>query len=116
MKALNDSSGRNLSTVSTEIVYFNRLSEDDFKKIAGLCWMSSALRMAEKDLKLVYDDSLIEYLTRNPSPSRTAPESPPADQKEIEDRVASEIIDNYARPAKQNRLTAVDGKIQILVA
>jgi hypothetical protein len=31
--------------------------------------------MADKELKLVYDDSLIDYLTKNHSPSHTVPET-----------------------------------------
>jgi ATP-dependent Clp protease ATP-binding subunit ClpA len=117
MKALNDFLRPEFINRVDEIVYFNRLSEDDFKKIAGLMLDELRASMAEKDLKLVYDDSLIEYLTKKSfSITYGARNLRRLIQKEIEDRVASEIIDNYARPAKQIGLTAVDGKIQILVA
>jgi ATP-dependent Clp protease ATP-binding subunit ClpA len=117
VKALNDFLRPEFINRVDELVYFNRLSEDDFKKIARLMLEELSESMADKELKLVYDDSLIDYLT-NKSFSITygARNLRRLIQREIEDRIASEIIANYARQTKQIGLTAVDGEIRILAA
>ena len=47
-----------------EIVYFNRLSEDDFLKIADIMMKELRDSMAEKKMELIYDDKLLEYLAK----------------------------------------------------
>ena len=98
-----------------EIIYFNYLSEDTFKQIARLMMEELRDSMAEKTIELNYDDSLIDYLTDN-SYSQTygARNLRRLIQKEIEDAIASEMINNYSRPVKRIGLTAKDGKILIL--
>ncbi len=114
-KALNDFLRPEFINRIDEIVYFNHLSEEDFKKIARLMLDELRDSMAEKELALQYDDSLIDYLTKKSfSNTYGARNLRRLIQKEVEDRVATEIIANYARPTKQIGLTAVDGAIQIL--
>ena len=98
-----------------EIVYFNYLSEDNFKTIARLMMDELRDSMAEKPIELRYDDSLIDYLTEKSfSQAYGARNLRRLIQKEIEDRIAAEMINNYARPVKQVGLTATGGEIQIL--
>jgi len=98
-----------------EIVYFNYLSEDNFKEIARLMLDELRDSMAEKRIKLQYDDSLIDFLTEESfSQTYGARNLRRFIQKELEDRVASEMISNYAHPITQVGLTAVNGAIQIL--
>jgi len=98
-----------------EIVYFNHLSEEDFKIIARLMLDELRDSMAEKPIELRYDDSLIEYLTEKSfSQTYGARNLRRLIQKEIEDRIASEMINNYSSPVTQVGLTAVNGEIQIL--
>jgi ATP-dependent Clp protease ATP-binding subunit ClpA len=115
VKALNDFLRPEFINRVDELVYFNHLTEEDFKKIARLMLDELRDAMAEKKLELKYDDSLLDYLTKK-SYSHTygARNLRRLIQREIEDRIASEIISNYARPAKQIGLTAVNGEIQIL--
>ena len=98
-----------------EIIYFNYLSEDTFKQIARLMMDELRGSLAEKTIELTYDDSLIDYLTKE-SYSQTygARNLRRLIQKEIEDAIATEMIDNYSRPVKRIGLTAKDGKIMIL--
>ena len=97
------------------IVYFNHLSEDNFKAIARIMLDELRDSMAEKPIELRYDDSLIDYLTEKSfSEAYGARNLRRLIQKEIEDRIASEMIANYAHPIKQVGLTAVNGEIQIL--
>ena len=98
-----------------EIVYFNYLSQENFKTIAKLMLDELKESMSEKPIELSYDDSLIDYLTeKSYSQAYGARNLRRLIQKEIEDRIASEMITNYSRPVKQVGLTAVNGEIQIL--
>ena len=98
-----------------EIVYFNHLSVENFKAIAVLMLEELRESMAEKPIKLIYDDSLVDYLTEKSfSQTYGARNLRRLIQKEIEDKIASEMITNYSRPVKQIGLTAKGGAIQIL--
>ena len=98
-----------------EIIYFSLLSEDNFKMIANLMLKELRDSMAEKPIELRYDDSLINYLTEKSfSDKYGARNLRRLIQKEIEDRIAAEMILSYASPIKQVGLTAVEGEIQIL--
>jgi ATP-dependent Clp protease ATP-binding subunit ClpA len=71
--------------------------------------------MAEKFIELRYDDSLIDYLTEKSfSEKYGARNLRRFIQKEIEDKIAAEIIACYATPVKQIGLTAVNGEVQII--
>jgi len=98
-----------------EVVYFNHLTEDDFKAIARLMLGELRDTMAEKPIELSYDDSLIDYLTKESfSQAYGARNLRRIIQKEIEDRIASEMIANYVRPIRQVSLTAEGSEIKIL--
>ena len=98
-----------------EIVYFNYLSQECFKQIAKLMLEELRDAMAEKPIELKYDDSLMDYLTeKSYSQTYGARNLRRLIQKEIEDRIASEMISNFANPVKQVGLTAVNGEIQII--
>jgi ATP-dependent Clp protease ATP-binding subunit ClpC len=117
VKALNDFLRPEFINRVDELVYFNHLSEEDFKKIARLMLDELKGTMADKKLELKYDDSLIDYLTKKSfSHTYGARNLRRLIQKEVEDRIASEIISNYARPVKEIGITAVSGEIQILAA
>ena len=98
-----------------EIVYFNYLNEDCFKIIASLMLGELRDSMAEKPIELRWDDSLIDYLTEKSfSQTYGARNLRRLIQKEIEDRIAGEMISNYQSPVKQVGLTVKDGEILIL--
>jgi ATP-dependent Clp protease ATP-binding subunit ClpA len=97
-----------------EVIYFNHLSKDSFKEIARL--MLDELRevLSEKFIVLTYDDSLLDCLTEKAfSQAYGARNLRRLIQKEIEDRIASEMISNYAHPVKNVELTAISSVIQI---
>ena len=98
-----------------EVVYFNYLSEESFKQIARLMLDELRDAMAEKPIELLYDESLMEYLTKKSfSQVYGARNLRRLIQKEIEDRIASEMIQHYSLPVKQVGLTAINGEIEIL--
>jgi len=98
-----------------EIVYFNHLSEETFKQIARLMLDELRDAMAEKPIALRYDESLIDYLTEKSfSQTYGARNLRRLIQKEIEDRIAAEMIGNYAHPITQIGLTVTKGEIQLV--
>jgi len=100
-----------------EVVYFNHLSEDDFKAIARLMLLELRESMAEKPIELWYDDSLLDYLTKKSySQAYGARNLRRIIQKEIEDKIASEMIANYAQLVCKVDLSALNDEIQITVS
>ena len=98
-----------------EIVCFNRLTEENFKGIAAIMLNELKAMLAEKNISLSWDDSLLDYLTeKSYSITYGARNLRRLIQKEIEDRIASEIIDNHLGDVKSIGITAADGALQIL--
>ncbi|MCL2401415.1 MAG: AAA family ATPase, partial [Oscillospiraceae bacterium] len=115
VKALNDFLRPEFINRIDEIIYFNHLSEVDFKSIAKLMLSELKDAMAEKPIELKYDDSVVDYLTEKSfSHTYGARNLRRLIQKEIEDKIASEIIANFAKPVTQVGLTAKDGAVMIL--
>jgi len=97
-----------------EVIYFNLLSEDNFKAIAKLMLEELRDSMMEKPIELRYDDSLLDYLTeKSYSQAYGARNLRRLIQKEIEDRIASEMISNYATPITFIDLTTLESAIQV---
>ncbi|MCL2366758.1 MAG: AAA family ATPase [Oscillospiraceae bacterium] len=97
------------------IVYFNHLTEENFKAIAKLMLEELKHAMAEKPITLQYDDSLLDYLTdKSYSQAYGARNLRRVIQKEIEDAIATEMIFSYAANIKQVGIAVRDGKIQVL--
>jgi len=100
-----------------EVIYFNHLNEDHFKNIARLMLNELRESMAEKPITLTYDDSLVDCLTKKSfSQAYGARNLRRMIQKEIEDKIASEMITNYAHPITQVNLTADNDEVQINVS
>ena len=112
MKALNDFLRPEFINRVDEIVYFNQLTEENFKAIAGL--MLNELRdvLATKGMELVCDDSVLEYLAKKSySLTYGARNLRRTIQKEIEDVIASEIVDTHRGHVKRIVITAADDGI-----
>ena len=116
MKALNDFLRPEFINRVDEIVSFNRLTEDNFKDIARLMLTELKDVMAEKKITLSWDDSVVDHLA-NKSYSLTygARNLRRTIQKEIEDRVAGEIVDTYKGRVSAIALSA-DGENVVVTA
>ncbi len=115
LKALNDFLRPEFINRVDEIVYFNKLSEENFAGIARLMMNELKDNMAEKGIELTFDDSLIDYLVKNSySITYGARNLRREIQKQVEDKIANEIIDNYAHPLTKIAVTAVEGTVQVL--
>jgi ATP-dependent Clp protease ATP-binding subunit ClpA len=115
MKALNDFLRPEFITRVDEVVYFNHLDEDNFRSIARLMLDELKDAMAEKLLELQYDETVVDYLVKKSfSYAYGARNLRRVIQKEIEDRIAQELIEGYTRSITRVGVTAADDAIQIL--
>jgi len=100
-----------------EIVYFNKLSEENFKSIAALMLTELKDGLSEKGLELTWDDSVIEYLVgKSYSAEFGARNLRRTIQKDIEDKIASELIDNYSSAPSRVGVSVINGEIRVIAA
>ena len=115
MKALNEFLRPEFINRVDEIVYFNQLTEENFKAIAGL--MLGELRdvLTAKGIAFDCDSSVTDYLAKKSySLTYGARNLRRTIQKEIEDRIASEIVDGHQGRVKRIALTADDSGVKVL--
>ncbi|MBR2667257.1 MAG: ATP-dependent Clp protease ATP-binding subunit [Oscillospiraceae bacterium] len=114
MKALNDFLRPEFINRVDEIVYFNQLTEENFKAIAGIMLRELRDSLTEKGITLTWDDSLIEYLTKESySVAYGARNLRRFIQKQIEDPLASAIINSYQDPLTSVKLSSDGKSVQI---
>ena len=97
-----------------EIVAFNQLSEENFRGIAEI--MLSELRdaLTEQGISFSWDSSVVDYLVKESySVKYGARNLRRTIQKQIEDRVAEEIIASYMAPIRSIQVTAGETGIQV---
>ncbi len=98
-----------------EIVYFNQLTEENFKGIAVLMLKELVDTLAEKGIHFDWDDSLLDYLVKKSySPAYGARNLRRVIQKELEDGIALRLIEGYEHPICQLHASAAEDKIQLL--
>ena len=99
-----------------EVVYFHQLTEENFRAIAALMLGELRDSLAEKGLTLSWEDSLLDYLVKKSySAAYGARNLRRLIQKELEDAIASRIIDSWQHPVA--RLDAAsDGEQLVLSA
>ena len=114
MKALNDFLRPEFINRVDEIVYFNKLTEDDFRRIAELMLGETKAAISESGIALTWNDSLIDYLVeKSYSVKYGARSLRRTIQKEVEDPVAAKIIEKHGENVGRIRLSAADGKVKI---
>ena len=97
-----------------EIVYFNKLTEENFQPIARLMLDELTASLREKGLTFAYDDALVRYLVgKSYSAAYGARNLRRTIQKEVEDALALEIIGSYDHPVTQLSATEEDGKVVV---
>ncbi len=95
MKALKDFLRPEFLNRIDEIVYFNSLTEENFKGIARLMLEELRAVMKDKGIALDYGEELVAYLaSKSFSLTYGARNLRRLIQKEVEDGIASEMIDN----------------------
>ena len=114
MKALNEFLRPEFINRVDEVVCFNQLTEENFRAIAAL--MLSELRevMAEKNIALTWDESLIDHLVKEGyTVTYGARNLRRLIQKQIEDAIAEKLIAGRNTQVSAICLSAVDGKVVV---
>ena len=115
VKALNDFLRPEFINRVDEIIYFHRLTEENIRAIASLMLEDLRTAMAERGTTLTWDESVITYLAeKGYSAAYGARNLQRLIQKDVEDAIATEIIDHLKGAAKTVGLTVQDGKIVVL--
>ena len=115
VKALNDFLRPEFINRVDEIIYFHRLTEENIRAIASLMLEDLRTAMAERGTALTWDESVITYLAeKGYSAAYGARNLQRLIQKDVEDTIATEIIDHLKGAAKTVGLTVQDGKIVVL--
>ncbi len=96
------------------VITFNRLSEENFCAIARIMLDELAASLKEKAINFTYDGALVAFLTHK-SFSRTygARNLRRTIQKELEDPMATQIIDSYEHPITQVKATVEDDAVKL---
>ena len=98
-----------------EIVYFNRLTEDNFKAIAAIMLGELKTNLAEKGITFSWDEALLSYLVKKSySAAYGARNLRRQIQKDLEDPIATLIINSYRAPITQVKATSDGESAQVL--
>ena len=114
VKALNDFLRPEFINRVDEIIYFHRLTEENIRAIASLMFEDLRSAMAERGTALSWDESVIAYLAeKGYSAAYGARNLQRLIQKDVEDAIATEIIDHRKGAVSAVALTVSDGKIAV---
>ena len=99
-----------------EIVYFNKLTEENFKAIAAIMLGELRDTLKEKGITFTWDDALLDHLVKQ-SYSQTygARNLRRQIQKDLEDDIATKLIDSYLHPIAAIHATS-DGEKAVITA
>ena len=114
MKALRDFLRPEFLNRVDEIVCFNHLTRENFSGIARIMLEELRTSLSDKGYTFRYDDALVDYLVeKSYSMTYGARNLRRLIQKELEDPMASRIIDSFEHPITQISATAADGAVQL---
>ncbi len=113
MKALSDFLRPEFLGRVDEIAVFNALTEEDYKKISVLLLNELKDSLKEKPIELSWTDDVPAYLAHKAvGGTRGARDLRNIIRKEIEDRIATIIIDNFEEPISAISIEIKDGKLE----
>ena len=114
MKALNEFLRPEFINRVDEVICFNQLTEENFRAIAAIMLGEVRDAMAERNITVAWDESVIDHLVREAySVTYGARNLRRTIQKQIEDEIASQIIDRHDENISYVNLSAADGKIKV---
>ena len=114
MKALNEFLRPEFINRVDEVICFNQLTEENFRSIAALMLTELKDVMAEKNIALSWDESLIDHLVKEGySVTYGARNLRRLIQKQIEDAIAEKIISGRNAKVNSILLSAPEGKVEI---
>ena len=95
-----------------EIITFNKLSKEDFVKIARISLYKLSLHMNEKGTRLTYSDNVLDFIAEKSfSEKYGARNMRRFIERNVEDKIASLMIDNFGTKLLGIHLTVKDGEI-----
>ncbi len=95
-----------------EIICFNQLTQDSFKEIAKIMLGELSQVLRNKGITFTYDESVLDYLVDTSySPLYGARNLRRQIQKDLEDAIATLLIDHYAQPIVALDVTCAEGKL-----
>jgi len=98
-----------------EIVYFNQLTEDNFKAIARIMLSELDGVLKDKNISFSYEESVLDYLVKKSySATYGARNLRRQIQKDLEDPIAAKLIERYADPLRTIRLAAEGDTLHII--
>ena len=114
MKALKDFLRPEFLNRVDEIVCFNHLTKENFAGIARIMLDELKASLGDKGYTLRYDEALVDYLVeKSYSLTYGARNLRRLIQKELEDPMATRIIDAFEHPITQISATVRDGAVQL---
>ena len=97
-----------------EIIYFNRLTEENFTHIARIMLGELCDSLADKGFTFTWDESLEAYLVKKSySVTYGARNLRRTIQKELEDPISVAIIDSYDHPITQIKAVCEDDAVKL---
>jgi ATP-dependent Clp protease ATP-binding subunit ClpA len=107
MKALSEYLRPEFINRVDEIICFNRLTEDDFRRIADIMLRELQDALQGRGIALNWDDHLVDYLVnKSYSVAYGARNLRRSIQKDIEDPIAEKLIDSFMTPVSVICLSA----------
>ena len=97
-----------------EIITFRHLDKNDFVKIADIMLSKLRNHLAEKGIKLVYNEDVLKLIANESySEKYGARNMRRYIEKQVEDKLAAVILDNYNNGLSGISLTVVDNDIKV---
>ena len=116
LKALNDFLRPEFINRVDEIVYFNKLTEENFRAIAQLMLAETRTALEERGIYLSWNDSLTDYLVKKSySATYGARNLRRTIQKDVEDAITEKLIERRGEPTARIRLSADGEKVKVEV-
>ena len=98
-----------------EVVCFNQLSEKDFGSIALIMLRELQDVLRDKDITFLWDDAVVDQLVKESySAAYGARNLRRVIQKQLEDPIATKIIDSYLHPLTGLKAVVQDGRVELL--
>ncbi|MCI8441058.1 MAG: ATP-dependent Clp protease ATP-binding subunit [Provencibacterium sp.] len=98
-----------------EIICFNPLTEEDYRRIAALMLEELRSPLSERGIALQYDEALLSEIARRSFGQKSgARDITRIIRQDVEDKVCMLVIETMEHPPKEIHLTVVDEEIRVL--
>ena len=96
------------------IVVFNRLSKENIVSICRIMLNDLSTVLSDKGIEFEYGDDLVRYLAdKGYSDKYGARNLRRLIQTDVEDLIASKIVESYLEPVSKVKVTVKDGKVEV---